>query len=141
MYQAKEITKAKIFIFIIYMVRYQYETVISNLLKLVTYLIGQVSFAPEIVQVRKTMRARNGDSVTSIARRYATSPANVAQWNKINQNATFKAGQSVVIYVAMSAAGAKAEKSPQSAARTSEKPNARPVAKKLAPANVKQAKV
>jgi membrane-bound lytic murein transglycosylase D len=102
---------------------------------------GQVSFAPEIVQVRKTMRARNGDSVTSIARRYATSPANVAQWNKINQNATFKAGQSVVIYVAMSAAGAKAEKSPQSAARTSEKPNARPVAKKLAPANVKQAKV
>jgi hypothetical protein len=70
-----------------------------------------------------------------------SSAANVAQWNKINQNATFKAGQSVVIYVAMSAAGAKAEKSPQSAARTSEKPNARPVAKKLAPANVKQAKV
>jgi len=101
---------------------------------------GQVSFAPEIVQVRKTMRARKGDSVESIARRYTTSVANVAQWNKVASNATFKAGQSVVIYVPVSAAVAKGEKSAQSLARASEKPTTRPAAKKVAPVKVKQAK-
>jgi membrane-bound lytic murein transglycosylase D len=101
---------------------------------------GQVSFTPEIVQVRKTMRARKGDSVESIARRYTTSAANVAQWNKVASNATFKAGQSVVVYVSASAAGSKAEKSPQSASRSSEKPKAHPAAKKAEAVTAKRAK-
>jgi membrane-bound lytic murein transglycosylase D len=101
---------------------------------------GQVSFAPEIVQVRKTMRARKGDSVESIARRYTTSAANVAQWNKVASNATFKAGQSVVVYVSASAADSRAKKSPQSASRSSEKPKARPAAKKAEAVTAKRAK-
>ncbi len=101
---------------------------------------GQVSFAPEIVQVRKTMRARKGDSVESIARRYTTSAANVAQWNKVASNATFKAGQSVVVYVSANVAGSKANQIPQSRSRSSHKAKARPIAKKAGASNVKQAK-
>ncbi len=91
---------------------------------------GQVSFAPEIVRVRKTLRARKGDSVASIASRYATSPANVAQWNKVAANATFKAGQSVVIYVSSNGAGAKSEARPKPSARAIQKPKPRQLATK-----------
>jgi membrane-bound lytic murein transglycosylase D len=68
---------------------------------------GEVSFAPEIVQVRKLVKASKGDSVATIARRYAISPSNVAQWNKVAVNASFKSGQSVVVYVPMTASNAK----------------------------------
>ncbi len=68
---------------------------------------GEVSFAPEMVQVRKLVKAGKGDSVATIAKRYATSPSNVAQWNKVAANANFKSGQSVVVYVSMNAANAK----------------------------------
>ncbi len=69
---------------------------------------GEVSFAPEMVQVRKLVKAGKGDSVATIAKRYATSPSNVAQWNKVAANANFKAGQSVVVYVPVNAANPKA---------------------------------
>ncbi len=68
---------------------------------------GEVSFAPEMVQVRKLVKAGKGDSVATIAKRYATSPSNVAQWNKVAANANFKSGQNVVVYVSMNAANAK----------------------------------
>ena len=68
---------------------------------------GEVSFSPEIVQVRKMVKAVKGDTVATIARRYSTSPTNVAQWNKVAGNAGFKTGQSVVVYVPMNAAKAK----------------------------------
>lgn len=68
---------------------------------------GEVSFAPELIQVRKTVRAAKGDSVASIAKRFGTPASNVAQWNKVAANATFKPGQSVVVYVTASAASAK----------------------------------
>ena len=66
---------------------------------------GEVSLAPEIVQVRKLVRAGKGDSVASIAKRYAASPANVAQWNKVAANASFKAGQSYFIDASRQALG------------------------------------
>jgi len=98
---------------------------------------GEVSFAPEMVQVRKTVRASKGDSVTSIARRFTTSPANVAQWNKVAANASFKAGQSVVIYVSASAASAK----PATPAKAkSAKSAKRPAVKKTRTAAMKKAK-
>jgi len=98
---------------------------------------GEVSFAPEMVQVRKTVRASKGDSVTSIARRFTTSPANVAQWNKVAANASFKAGQSVVIYVSASAASAK----PATPAKAkSAKSVKRPAVKKTRTAAMKKAK-
>jgi membrane-bound lytic murein transglycosylase D len=87
---------------------------------------GEVGFAPEIVRVRKTVRAAKGDSVASIAKRYATTPSNVAQWNKVAANASFKAGQNVVVFVAGSTASTKAK----SSARTSSKAKKRTTAKK-----------
>jgi membrane-bound lytic murein transglycosylase D len=87
---------------------------------------GEVGFAPEIVRVRKTVRAAKGDSVATIAKRYGTTPSNVAQWNKVAANASFKAGQSVVVFVSGSTTKAKAT----SKARASSKAKKRTTAKK-----------
>ena len=97
---------------------------------------GEVSFAPEIVQVRKTVRAAKGDSVASIAKRYATTPGNVAQWNKVAANASFKAGQNVVVYVSASAAKAK----PKASGNAKGKATKRAAVKKTRVAGVKKQK-
>ena len=64
---------------------------------------GQVSLAPEIVTRRTTVKARKGESVLTIARRYQTPPANVAQWNSVGAHAGFKAGQQVVMFLPVGA--------------------------------------
>ncbi len=46
-----------------------------------------------------------GDSVAAVAKRYKLSPALVAQWNKVSAQATFKAGQTVVVMLPTAAAG------------------------------------
>jgi membrane-bound lytic murein transglycosylase D len=60
---------------------------------------GQISLAPEVVLRRTLVRAGKGETVASIARRTRTTPANVAQWNKVSTSASFKAGQQVVVFV------------------------------------------
>ncbi|MBC7916777.1 MAG: transglycosylase SLT domain-containing protein [Rhodoferax sp.] len=60
---------------------------------------GQLSVAPEIVQKRLVIKAGKSDTVATIARKYKTSAANVAQWNKVSTSAAFKPGQQVVVYV------------------------------------------
>ena len=60
---------------------------------------GHVSLAPEIVMRRTTVKARKGESVASIAKRYGLSSASVADWNKVSASAAFKAGQSVVVFL------------------------------------------
>ena len=60
---------------------------------------GQVAFAPEIVTRRTTVRARKGETVASIARRYQLAAASVADWNDVRSTAAFKAGQQVVVYL------------------------------------------
>lgn len=60
---------------------------------------GQVTLAPEQVLKRRTVRAAKGDSVASIARKYKVSTDNVAQWNKVSEGASFKAGQQVVLFM------------------------------------------
>ena len=60
---------------------------------------GQVSLAPEIVTRRTTVRARKGESVATIAKRYRLSPGSVADWNKVSASAAFKTGQSVVLFL------------------------------------------
>ena len=60
---------------------------------------GHVSLAPEVVMRRTTVKARKGESVTSIAKRYGLSSASVADWNKVSASAAFKAGQSVVVFL------------------------------------------
>ena len=60
---------------------------------------GHVSLAPEITTRRTTVRARKGESVASIAKRYGLSSASVAGWNKVSASAAFKTGQSVVVFL------------------------------------------
>ena len=58
---------------------------------------GHVSLAPEIVTRRTLVRARKGETVASIAKRYSVPAANVAAWNKVGAASSFKSGQSVVL--------------------------------------------
>ena len=64
---------------------------------------GQVSLAPEMVTVRKTVRAGKADTVATLAKRFNLSAANVAQWNKVAANAKLKPGQSVTLFVTLPA--------------------------------------
>ncbi|MFY3383419.1 transglycosylase SLT domain-containing protein [Paracidovorax sp. MALMAid1276] len=65
---------------------------------------GQLSFTPEVVTRRTTVRAGKGETVASIARRYRLTAAHVADWNDVRANAAFKAGQQVVVYLPVRAA-------------------------------------
>lgn len=60
---------------------------------------AQVSLAPDIVLKRSTVKARKGESVASIAKRYNLAAASVAEWNDVNATAGFKAGHSVVVFL------------------------------------------
>jgi membrane-bound lytic murein transglycosylase D len=60
---------------------------------------GQVSFSPEIVLKKMLVKLRKSETVASIAKRYKVTAASVAGWNKVSVTATFKAKQSVVVYV------------------------------------------
>ena len=60
---------------------------------------GQVSLAPEIVTRRTTVRARKGESVATIAKRYGLSAANVAAWNDVGASSAFKMGRQVVLFL------------------------------------------
>ena len=64
---------------------------------------GQVSLAHEIVNRRTTVKARKGESVTSIARRYGLAAASVAQWNSVGANAGFRQNHPVVVFLPVGA--------------------------------------
>ena len=69
---------------------------------------GHMTLAPEIVTRRSTVKARKGETVASIARRYGLNAASVADWNDVKANAAFKLGQQVVVFLPVKAASAKA---------------------------------
>ncbi len=79
---------------------------------------GQISLQPDIVLRRTAVKARKGESVASIAKRYKVSAAQVADWNKVSAGAAFHAGQQVVVFlpVRARATGRAAAKSHHSAA-------------------------
>ena len=60
---------------------------------------AQMSLAPELVTRRATIKARKGETVASIAKRYGLSSVNVAEWNSIAVASPFKLGQEVVVYL------------------------------------------
>jgi membrane-bound lytic murein transglycosylase D len=60
---------------------------------------GQMSLTPEIITRRTTVRAGKRDSVASMAKRYRLSATSVADWNDTKASASFKAGQTVVLYL------------------------------------------
>ncbi len=66
---------------------------------------GTLGLAPEMVTRRTTVKARQGETVATIAKRFKLSPLQVADWNKVSAHASFKPGQSVVLYVQVKAGG------------------------------------
>ena len=60
---------------------------------------AQVSFAPEIITRRTTVKARRDESVASIAKRYALGADSVAQWNGVSAGSAFKTGHQVVVFL------------------------------------------
>ena len=68
---------------------------------------GQVTLTPEMISVRKSIRAGKADTVATLAKRFNVSPANLAQWNKVAANAKFKPGQALVIFVNVPAGSAE----------------------------------
>jgi membrane-bound lytic murein transglycosylase D len=72
---------------------------------------GQVSFSPEIVLRKQSVKLRKAETVASIAKRYKVSAASVAGWNKISASGSFKAKQSVVLYLPAQAKSAKVGRS------------------------------
>ncbi len=68
---------------------------------------GHLSFQPEIVTRRTTVKAGRNDSVASIANRYKLAAANVAKWNDVEPTHAFKRGYQVVVYLPVRAAQAE----------------------------------
>ncbi len=71
---------------------------------------GQISFSPEIVLVKQSVKLRKAESVASVAKRYKVSAAALANWNKVSITGSFKAKQSVVLYLPKKAHAARAGK-------------------------------
>ena len=60
---------------------------------------GQLSLGPEVTLQRRQVKAGKNDSVSSLAKRYSVSPGALADWNKVSTAATFKTGQTVVLFL------------------------------------------
>jgi membrane-bound lytic murein transglycosylase D len=71
---------------------------------------AQVSFAPEVVTRRTTVKARKGESVATIAKRYGLSAANVAEWNHVSASSAFKVGHPVVVFLPVKSHAASASR-------------------------------
>jgi membrane-bound lytic murein transglycosylase D len=61
---------------------------------------GRLDLSPEQMLKRITIKAGKQDTVASVANRNNVKPEQVAEWNKVALNASFKAGQPVVLFVA-----------------------------------------
>ena len=87
---------------------------------------GHVSLAPEIVTRRTTVRARKGESVATIAKRYGLSSASVAGWNKVSTSAAFKSGQKVVVFLPVTHRASSAKRTRAGVARRATASSGRP---------------
>lgn len=90
---------------------------------------AQMSLAPEMVTRRTTVKARKGETVVSIAKRYGLNSVNVAEWNSTSVASAFKMGQQVVVFLPTTSTAKKSTKSSgKSNVKTTPKPANRKVA-------------
>ncbi|TXH90798.1 MAG: LysM peptidoglycan-binding domain-containing protein [Rhodoferax sp.] len=85
---------------------------------------GQISLAPEVVLRKVSVKAGKGDTVASVARKHKVSPQNVAQWNKVAINSSFKPGQSVTLFMPGRAASASGKRKTSAKSPSQKKPTA-----------------
>ncbi len=64
---------------------------------------AQVSLTPEIVARRTTIKARQDETVATVAKRYGLSAANVAEWNSVSASSAFELGHQVVVFLPVKA--------------------------------------
>jgi membrane-bound lytic murein transglycosylase D len=64
---------------------------------------GQLSLAPEVVTRRVNVKARKGETVATLARRYRVSALEVADWNQVTAHTRFQMGQSLVVFLPVKA--------------------------------------
>jgi membrane-bound lytic murein transglycosylase D len=70
---------------------------------------AMLSLAPDLPPARKvSLKAGKKDTVATIARRYRLSTKQVAQWNDVSTSASFKPGETIVVYLAGKVAGPRA---------------------------------
>ena len=96
---------------------------------------AQMSLAPEIVTRRTTIKARKGETVASIAKRYGLNSVNVAEWNSTSVASAFKLGQQVVVFLPVRSTAKKRGKgtdkgSDKSSAKSTGKSTVKPVNRK-----------
>jgi len=64
---------------------------------------GHMSLAPEVVRRRVNVKARKGETVATLARRYRVSTLDVADWNQVTAHSRFQMGQSLVLFLPVKA--------------------------------------
>ncbi|WP_439587334.1 transglycosylase SLT domain-containing protein [Hydrogenophaga sp.] len=82
---------------------------------------ARLSLQPDVVLSRTTVRARQGENLTRLARRYGVSPVSAADWNKLAVNAPLKAGQRITLLLPKRATVASNAKKPVTKAASSSK--------------------
>jgi len=66
-----------------------------------------MALAPDVPPLRKVaIKARKGDTVLALAKRYRVTASQIAQWNRIDDGTRFKKAQSLVIWQPVKEAGA-----------------------------------
>ena len=58
---------------------------------------GQLSLAPEMRLRKQVVKARKGESLAALAKRYKVTAEQLAEWNNMGVNASLKAGQRVTL--------------------------------------------
>jgi membrane-bound lytic murein transglycosylase D len=90
---------------------------------------GHMSLSPETVTRRTTVKARKGETVATLAKRYRVSTLDVADWNRVTAQTAFKLGQDVVLYLPVKMAsgkrGAKGKSSLKAGPKTATKTTAK----------------
>jgi len=73
---------------------------------------ARLSLQPDVVLTRTTVRARKGENLARLARRYGVSAVSVADWNKLAVNAPLKAGQRITLLLPKRATVASSARKP-----------------------------
>ncbi|MBX3611446.1 MAG: transglycosylase SLT domain-containing protein [Hydrogenophaga sp.] len=71
---------------------------------------GMLNLQPEAGTRRVVVRARKGDNVAKVARRYGLSAVRVAEWNGMSVNTALKSGQRLTLHLPPKAGSATAKK-------------------------------
>jgi membrane-bound lytic murein transglycosylase D len=90
---------------------------------------AQMTFSPEVVTRRSTVKARKGETVASIAKRYGLAAASVAEWNNVGASSAFKLGQQVVVFLPFKARAPRATAQARGNTKAVKRGAARPVVK------------